>query len=64
MEKEELSKQKLDYIKGWCELIISLNNKKEPESNEFFSEWIQGRSSLAKDFLKIINNRYYLNCYR
>ena len=28
MEKEELSKQKLDYIKGWCELIISLNNKK------------------------------------
>ena len=58
MEIEELSKQKLDYIKGWCELIISLNNKREPESNEFFSEWIQGRSSLAKDFLKIINNRY------
>ena len=58
MEKEELSKQKLDYIKGWCELIISLNNKKEPEANEFFSEGIQGRSSLAKDFLKIINNRY------
>ena len=55
MEKEELSKQKLDYIKGWCELIISLKNKKEPESNEFFSEWIQGRNSLAKDFLEVIN---------
>tara|TARA_R100000734_G_C3288429_1_gene80688 strand:+ start:340 stop:516 length:177 start_codon:yes stop_codon:yes gene_type:complete len=57
MEKEEISKHKLDYIKGWCELIISLNNKREPESNEFFSEWIQGRNSLAKDFLKIINRK-------
>tara|TARA_A100000171_G_scaffold37325_1_gene36282 strand:+ start:234 stop:404 length:171 start_codon:yes stop_codon:yes gene_type:complete len=54
MEKE---KHKLDYIKGWCEVIIQRNNKRKPESNEFFSEWVQGRYSLAKDFLEIINRK-------
>lgn len=54
MEKE---KHKLDYIKEWCEVIIQRNNKREPESNELFSEWVQGRHSLAKDFLEIINRK-------
>ena len=54
MEKE---KHKLDYIKEWCEVIIQRNNKRKPECNELLSEFIQGRNSLAKDFLEVINDK-------
>ena len=48
-------KHKLDYIKRWCEVIIERDNKREPEYNELLSEWIQGRYSMAKDILEVIN---------
>ena len=51
------AEHKLDYIKGWCEVIIERNDKREPESNEMLSEFIQGRNSLAKDFLEVINGK-------
>ncbi len=49
------AEHKIDYIKRWCEVIIERNDKREPESNELLSEFIQGRNSLAKDFLEVIN---------
>lgn len=51
------AEHKLDYIKGWCEVIIQRNNKRKPECNELLSEWIQGRNSLAEDFLEVINDK-------
>ena len=49
------AEHKIDYIKRWCEGSIERNDKREPESNELLSEFIQGRNSLAKDFLEVIN---------
>ena len=52
-------KHKLDYIKRWCEVIIERDSKREPDirykSHELLSEWIQGRYSMAKDILEVIN---------
>ena len=52
-------KHKLDYIKRWCEVIIERDctEGKKPEYNELLSEFVQGRYSLAKDFLEVINDK-------
>ena len=48
-------KHKLDYIKGGAKLLLKEIIKREPEYNELLSEWIQGRYSMAKDILEVIN---------
>ena len=53
------AEHKIDYIKRWCEVIIERDctEGKKPEYNELLSEFVQGRYSLAKDFLEVINEK-------
>ena len=53
------AEHKIDYIKRCFEVIIEIyfTECKKPEYNELLSEFVQGRYSLAKDFLEVINDK-------
>ena len=48
---------RLKDIKIWCEVIIENDKTSPPINSELMREWKQGRYSLAKDFLEIINRK-------
>jgi len=48
---------RLKDIKIWCEVIIENDKTSPPMNSELMREWKQGRYSLAKDFLEIINRK-------
>jgi len=48
---------KLKDIKIWCEVIIENDKTDPPVNSELLREWKQGRYSLAKNFLELINGK-------